>query len=255
MKAQSACRDLHLSGDSEVMIAQEQAVICKKGLLKSVQGTLILTSTRLIFVCGAEDIESFTSQVEKKEPVSKKISDESRNFALDLEDQGGILVFSEVDSLESIPASPLNLFIPISDIKSVSGHHGIAGMPNLKVEWSESDKDRQNEFEQTLTGGRRKPISDWKELIQKLRDGTLKLRTNIPSPPEETLEGKVAIVMGDLQEKGLIEIEEQVERMYKIDLDPDEIQQACEKLVSQGFLAEQKDSSGDTFYWKISPII
>ncbi len=237
------------------MIAQEQAVICKKGLLKSVQGTLILTSTRLIFACGAEDIESFTNQVDKKEPASEKIADRSRNLALDLESQGGIVVFSDVDSLGSIPASPLNLFIPISGIKSISGHHGIAGMPNLKLEWSEAGRDRQSEFEQTLTGGKKKPISDWKEWIQKLRDGSLKIQMTSPAPPEDTLEGKIAAVMGDLQEKGPLEIEEQVETIYKIDLDPDEVQHACEKLVSQGFLAVLKDSSGGTFYRKVSPII
>lgn len=234
------------------MIAQEQGVLCKKGLIKSVQGTLVLTNLRLIFACGAENIESFDNQVDSKEPTSKKLSEETKNLALDLQSEGGILVYSDIDSLTSIPENPSNLFVQLSSIKSVSGHKGIAGMPKLKVSWLERAETKETEFEQTITGGK-KNLADWAEVIQSLKAGMLELRS-IPEPPsKDSLEGKVALVMGDMQEKGLFEIQEEVESRFKVDLDPDELERACENLVSKGYLIKEPDSTGDDFYRKAPP--
>jgi hypothetical protein len=234
------------------MIAQEQAVVCKKGLVKSVQGTLILTTNRLIFSCGAEKIESMSKDT-RNERASDKVSDETDNIALGFQGELGILSYSDVESLSSIPPDPSNIFIPISSIKSVSGHKGIVGMPRLKVKWAEGNVEKEAEFEQTITGKKRN-LSEWAELILGLQSGTLHIADLPKIPPVDTLEGKVAQVMGDMQEKGIFEIEQQVEREFELDLDPDAVEQACEKLVSLGVLTRAEDSSGEAFYRKVSPI-
>jgi hypothetical protein len=233
--------NLNSDSSDELMIAQEQGVILKKGLLKSLQGTLIFTTSRLIFSCGNENVE--------------QVSDESDNFVVDIQGESGVLVYSDVESLTSIPPSPSNLFIPISSIKSTTGHRGIGVMPRLKVTWIEDSNEKQAEFEQTLTGEKTKRnLNDWAELIQKLKSGNLKLKKLPPPPSKDSLEGKVAYVMGDMQEKGVLEIEQEVEQEFKMDLDPDQIEKVCDGLVSIGFLVQVGDPTGDKFYRKASPI-
>jgi hypothetical protein len=38
-----------------------------------------------------------------------------------------------------------------------------------------------------------------------------------------------------MQEKGVFEIENKVEQNFGVDLDPDDVEAACEKLASAGF--------------------
>ncbi len=57
-----------------------------------------------------------------------------------------------------------------------------------------------------------------------------------------------------MQEKGVFEIEEETETQFKLDLDPDNVEAACEKLASMGFLDKTPDNSGEVFYRKISPL-
>ena len=134
------------------MIAQEQAVVCKKGLVKSVQGTLILTTNRLIFSCGAEKIREHVKRHSERASASDKVSDETDNIALGFQGELGILSYSDVESLSSIPPDPSNIFIPISSIKSVSGHKEWSACRALKVKWAEGNVEKEAEFEQTITG-------------------------------------------------------------------------------------------------------
>jgi hypothetical protein len=242
-----------LTQETELMIAQEQGAVWKKGPVKSIQGTLVLTSARLIFSCGNENIESFANQSDRGEPTSRKFSDDVKNVALGIQAEEGILVYSDVESLSSIPGNPSNLFIQLGAIESAAGHAAIVGMPKLKVIWNDGSR-REAEFEQTVTGGRKRKLSEWADIITGLKTGTTKIRP-LPEPPQkDSLEGKIAFVLGDMQEKGLFEIEEEVETQFKIDADPDQIQSACESLKDQGILVREGDSTGDPFYRKKSPI-
>jgi hypothetical protein len=212
------------------MVAQEQGVLCKTGVIKSVQGTLILTNQRLIFVCGEEEVEE-----------------------LNVSPESGLLTYSDVDSLASIQPNPSNLSLSLSSIMSSKGHRGI-GHPRLEVSWQENTSKNVTEFEQTLTGKGRMSLDKWADVIQKIKTGAIKLKAMPSVPSEQTLEGKIAVVLGDMQEKGLFEIEEQVESRFKIEADPDEIEQACEKLASNGILVALNDPSGEKFYRKVSPL-
>ncbi len=64
------------------------------------EGTLLLTNRRLIFVCTHEKEDEL-----KTSPFGKMA-----------------LVYSDVENLVSIPAGGDNLFIEISTISSVKGH-------------------------------------------------------------------------------------------------------------------------------------
>jgi hypothetical protein len=61
-------------------------------------------------------------------------------------------------------------------------------------------------------------------------------------------------IMADMREKGLLQIEESVEDEYGIELDPDQVQEASDNLVSQHLLIRSPDSSGDVFYRRASPL-
>jgi hypothetical protein len=256
---------LKLSDDSptqsdEVIIAQEQDAVNKPihmGLLKDVEGTLVLTNKRLIFACGDEKLTRFAKKVTGDEPAGEIIEEEAENALLDFESLGGSLFYSEIEDLKHISQNPKNLFIPLSAITSIAGEkHRVLGRPVLKISWND-DKSRtvkSTEFQERLTGeSRTKNLNDWAPVIEQLKAGTIRVQKLPPAPPIDTLEGKIAFMMGDLQDKGLMEIEEEVEQAFKIELEPDDVEEACKKLVSAGFL-DKGDDDVDDFYRKRSPV-
>jgi hypothetical protein len=245
----------------EIIIAQEQDAINKPihlGLFKEVTGTLILTNKRLIFAVGGEKDETVTNDATGNQSIGRKIGEETENLILDSEDIGGYLFYSEIEDLNKIPPNPKNLYIPLSSITSISGEKGeILGRPTLKISWKDEKSEtlKSTEFQEVLTGRhRKKNLNDWASVIEQLKAGTLKIQSLPPAPSKDSVEGKIAYVMGDMQEKGLNEIQEEVERAFKVDLDPDEVEGACDKLVSIGFLDKDVSDPVQAFYRKRSPI-
>ena len=57
-----------------------------------------------------------------------------------------------------------------------------------------------------------------------------------------------------MQEKGALAIEEEVEERYHMDLDPDDVVSACNKLVRMGLITKADTDEGDPFYTRISPL-
>jgi hypothetical protein len=230
----------YMSEQREVILAQEQGANMRSvGKLKEVEaefegvreGTLILTNKRLIFVCTNE----------KREELPIGYFGEH------------LLLYSEVRDLDSISNGSPNVFIPLSSALA-KGHKGELGRPSLEVSWEEQDGKHNLVFTETLTGRRKRNLNDWAVLVNEARQGSLKLNT-LPDPPStDTLEGKVMHVMADMQEKGLFEVEESIEDEYKVDLDPDEVETACNSLVSKHLFVRVPDSSGDSFYRRTSPL-
>ncbi|MHB1909074.1 MAG: hypothetical protein ACYCQJ_09440 [Nitrososphaerales archaeon] len=242
----------------EIILAEEQDVIYKPthlGLKDSLEGTIVLTNKRLIFACGSEKIEEFSNQATKNEPLEEKVSKESANLGMDLVGGNAPLTYSDVQDLKSIPPSEKNLFVPISSIQQIKGHSGFIGRPNLKVRWQGEGKEYETEFQQILTSSeRKKKLSDWAGVIQKLKSGSLFIQSLPALPSTDTLEGKISYVMGDMQTKGTLEIEQEVEARFKVDLEPDDVERACAELASQKILDVIDDGSGDLFYKKRSPL-
>ena len=207
-----------------------------KSASEKVQGTLILTDKRLLFVSA-----------NKEEDVDVTFEGVSRRT--------GTLRYADVENLKQIPESPNNLSISLSAIGRVSGSEGIIHPPSLKIDWQESGKTRHAEFSEEIIGGRKKDLRDWAKVIDGLRSGKTAIQRprNVP-PDTDSLEGKILYVLGDMQEKGAFEIEEEVEDEFKVDTDPDEVETAADKLVSDGFLDVTPDKSGDKFYRKRSPL-
>ena len=229
----------------EVMLAQEQAVIRRgPGVRKEVEGafglggetegTLVLTDKRLVYVHGNE----------KKESLRIGAWSAKRLF------------FSDVESLDAMPLDSASVEIPVDSISRVKGHRGEATDPKLEVEWNDkAGATKSTEFVEQITGGsRRKNLNDWAGVIEKLKAGKLKISSLPPAPGTETLEWKILGVLGDMQEKGALAIESEVEEKYKLDLDPDEVEEACEKLVSTRLVKEVVVKGEDTYYRKVSPL-
>jgi len=229
----------------EVMLAQEQAVIRRgTGIRKGVEGafgfggqtegTLVLTDTRLVYVHGNEKEESL------------RIGGFSAKR----------LFFSDVESLGSMPLDSASVEIPISKIVKASGHHGEAIAPKLEVSWTDGGgAPRATEFVQQISGAsRRRNLNDWAKVIEKLRAKELKITPLPPAPSGDTLEGRVLVVLGDMQEKGLMTVESEVEERYKVDLDPDDVEAACEKLVATGLILKPVPRYEDLYYRKVSPL-
>jgi hypothetical protein len=229
----------------ESILAQEQAVTMrglgvKKELAAEVgvgekEGTLVLTNKRLIFVCTDEKEEDVHLGYTPLTPTAH-------------------LLFSEVEDLGEIPQDPRNTFISISSVTSAIGHKGGLAKPKLEVRWTAKTQEMGAEFTELLTGKRKKNLNDLAAVIQKLKSGGLTLIAVPKAPPIDTLEGKVVHVLSDMQEKGVFSIEAEIEEKFKIDVDPDEIQGACEGLAKDGALDRFPDPSGNIFYRRRSAL-
>ena len=232
---------LGLSGQSaEVILAQEQgAALSMTGKRKELEadfgvgeleGTLVLTDRRLIFVCTDEKMVTL--------PVGYFQA---------------TLIFSEVEEVSQIPQKPPNIFVTISSIVSVKPHGGRLERPGFELEWKDSGTRRSFLIVQGEER-RGKGLKDWVPIIENLKAGRQKLVTIPQPPPIDTLEGRVVRVLSDMQEKGVLEIEEEIEDQFKVDLDPDEVQAACDAVASKGIIRRYPDSSGDIFYRRASPL-
>lgn len=199
------------------------------------EGTLVLTTARLIFVCTDE----------KRNDIHVGYAPFSPTIHL---------LFSDVDDLDEIPQNQRNVSILISSITSAVGHSGEITRPKLEVRWTAETEEKGAEFTAVLTGRRKKNLSDWAAIIQRQKKGNLSLVTVPKAPPIDTLEGKIVRVLSDMQEKGMFTIEEDVEAKFEVDLGSDEVQEACEKLAKDGALDRFPDSSGDVFYRRRSPL-
>ncbi|MDG6915562.1 MAG: hypothetical protein JRM90_06295 [Nitrososphaerota archaeon] len=225
------------------MLAQEQAVIRRsQGLRKEVEaavgvgeteGTLILTDRRLVYVHGDE------------KEVALPIGEWSAKR----------LYFADVDALDSMVMDSASVEIPLSVISKASGHKLEALAPKLEVTWTDGGNTRKDEFVQQVTGrSRRKNLDDWAGVIQRLKAGSASLVKLPPAPKGETLEGKVMVVLGDMQQKGLFTIEEEVEERYKVDLDPDDVEAACARLVASGLVKRFSASDEDDSFARVSAL-
>lgn len=223
------------------MLAQEQGVVMREaGAAKELEGqlggelegTLLLTNHRLLFVCSNEQEDDV---------------------------RGGLgtmrLVYSDVEDLASIPGGENNVFIELTSISSVKGHTGHVTKPSLEVKWQEGTGEKGRVFIEHLTGrSRRRNLNDWAKVMERLKTGEQKL-VQLPQPPTtDTLDGKVYRVLADMQRKGVFEIEEEAEKQFGSKLDPDDVQAACDRLVNSGLLKKIPDPSGDNYYQKCSPL-
>jgi len=230
-------------GTDELMLAQEQGVIMRGAGAKKelegdfgfggeLEGTLILTNRRLVFV--------ITNEKEDDLPLGPL---------------GKMRVFySDVEDLGSIPTDAGNLFVPIFSISSVSGHKMELTRPSLEVKWLDGSEEKGVVFIEIVTGrSRKRNLNDWAPVIERLKMSGQKLIPIPKAPDIETLEGKIMRILSDMQWKGILGIEEEVETSFKTQLDLDEVQAACDKLCSQGLL-KQRSEAGDVFYRKRSPL-
>ncbi len=227
------------------MLAQEEAVINRgPGIRKGVEaafglggeteGTLILTDRRLVYVHGDEKEEDLQIGA-----LSKKR-----------------LFLADVDSLNSMKLDSASFEIPIPSIIKVSGHNGEAIAPKLEVKWTDkSGVVRETEFVQQITGGsRRKNLNDWPNVIEKLGAKEQKISV-LPVPPDAgTLQGRILAVLGDMQDKGLLTIEDEVEERFGVDLDPDEVEEACQRLVAAGLVRKVAPQGEGPYFRKVSPL-
>jgi len=227
------------------MLAQEEAVINRgPGIRKGVEGafglggetegTLVLTDKRLVYVHGDE----------------KEVDIRLGTF------KGKRLFFSDVEDLGSMAIDPASFEIVISTVTEVAGHGGEAIAPKLEVRWTDkSGAARATEFVQQITGGSRKRnLNDWAKVVEKLRRNQQKIITLPSAPADDSLEGRVLGALGDMQEKGLFTIESEIEERFGLDLDPEEVEEACGRLVAAGLVKNLAPPEEDPYYRKVSPL-
>lgn len=224
--------------NQEIILAQEQSVLRKIRTDNEVEGTLILTDKRIIFVGATEETDLRIGTV--------------------FSPSGGVarLRFTDVNDLNSIPSTPENLSIPLNEVELEKGEKGFLRNPRLQIKWKDSGVERKTEFIAEITDpSRKKGLKDWAKVIDSLKAGTIKINyPSVPPPTTESLEGKVLYILGDMQDKGTFEIEEQTENLFKLDLDPDDVEAACKKLVSAGLVDLIESKDGDSFFRKRSPL-
>ena len=232
------------SQPGEVILTQEQSVDRGSGGKEQeggfgaglTEGTLVLTNKRLVFVTMGEAEEDLSEPTDFN-PFGKLK-----------------LFYSDAEDLKSIPADPDNLIVPLASITSVKGQKGNGAKPKLEVKWLDGRRERRVEFSQRLTGKRTRNLDDWARTVEKLRKGKQPLISLPKAPGIDTLQGQVLRVLSDSQEKGILAIEHLVEDAFKIDLDPDKVKVASEKLTSAGLVKRRRDAGGESFYHKLSPL-
>ncbi|TLX97238.1 MAG: hypothetical protein E6K96_03860 [Thaumarchaeota archaeon] len=232
------------SQPGEVILTQEQSVDRGSGGKEQeggfgaglMEGTLVLTNKRLVFVTMGEAEEDLSEPTDFN-PFGKLK-----------------LFYSDAEDLKSIPADPDNLIVPLASITSVKGQKGNGAKPKLEVKWLDGRRERRVEFSQRLTGKRTRNLDDWARTVEKLRKGKQPLISLPKAPGIDTLQGQVLRVLSDSQEKGILAIEHLVEDAFKIDLDPDKVKVASEKLTSAGLVKRRRDAGGESFYHKLSPL-
>jgi hypothetical protein len=234
--------------NSEFILAQEQGTIMRRAGAKKelesefgaggeTEGTLVLTNRRLMFVTTDEREEDLP------EPSLLNPFEKERVF------------FSEVEDIDSIPHDPRNLFIQLESITSAAGRNPELERPHLQIAWTSGEGSKTSLFIETLTGrSRKKNLNDWAAVIERLKAGTQKLVRLPKAPGAETLEGRVLLVMGDMQERGPFAIKAAIEDALKVEVEEDDVESACDRLVTAGLLLSGSDSSGETFYHKASPL-
>jgi len=207
------------------------------GTMKNMVGTLILTDRRLLFV-----------EADKEEEVNVGVSPVSGRYVT--------VRYADVKDLNEVSANPNNLTVPLGSIQTATSSGGILRPPELKVTWkAKSGQLEHAVFSEELINDRKKNLKDWAKVIIGLNAGKIIPRKpSAPVPGMDSLEGKILHVLGDMQEKGPLEIEEEAEQEFKIDLDPDQVEAACQKLFLMGFVDQTPDNSGETFYRKRSPL-
>jgi hypothetical protein len=227
----------------EIILAEEEAVINRGvGFVQEVEsgldlggeteGNLVLTNLRLVYVHGGEkEVDLPVGTLSKKK-----------------------LYISDVDELDSIRGDPSNITIHISSITSVKGHRRPGSAPKLEVRWNEGVQKSTEFVEQETGASRRRNLNDWAPVIERLRAGTQKITMLLPPPDRDSLEGRILLDLDDMQEKGLMTIEGDVEKKFGLALDPDEVKSACEKLASQGLIKRTNPSEEGPFYVKISAL-
>ena len=221
----------------EIILAEEQSVLNKTGFMKETQGTLILTNKRLVFVAANQELDFRVSTI-----ISPGSMEHFR--------------FADVDDLKNVPAYPENLSIPINEIEIEKGVEYFFENPHLKIKWLDRGSEKKAQFIADINStGRKIDLKDWVKVIDSLKSGTLKITSPATHPPNrDTLEGKVLYILGDMQDKGLLEIEEQAEEYFKLELGPDDVEAACQKLTTLGLVDKVESNSGDSFYRRRSPL-
>ncbi len=230
----------------ETILAQEQGVINRgAGFVQDVEagfdaskteseGTLILTNKRVIYARG--DTKENLPIVGGLAPGSKAI------------------IFMDADDLDDIKNDPANLWIELKSITSATGHKRMGQNPKLEITWN-TGRERKTEFVQQITGGsRKKNLNDWAPVILRLKERTQKF-TALPSAPDPaSLEGRIYHQLGDFEERGPLTIENEIEKRYNIELEPDDVEAACEKLVAQGLIAKTSVSGEAPYYVRVSAL-
>jgi hypothetical protein len=206
---------------------------------KESEGTLILTNNRLIYARG---------------DTNEKLSG-TGSFVGDILGSGSkSIVFLDADDLDDIKSDPANLWIELKSIVSVTGHKRMAQAPKLEVRWN-AGSERKTEFIQQITGSsRKKNLNDWAPVIERLKEGKQVFKPLPSAPDTATLEGRIYHLLSDYEERGPLTIEDEVEKRYKVELEPEDVEAACQKLVEQGLVEKTSVSGEAPFYEKVSPL-
>lgn len=249
-------------GEDEIILAEEQGAARRINPIRSSTGTLVLSNRRIVFL---------RADYWNDGPLLPPIGD---GGFMRMPDIG----YKEVYNLEELAKEPnlfsgegnLNLSIDLESITNAKGNSGeLFGRPSLTVEWRTKEKLNSNQqelavFHQEFTGSREKNLNDWADVIMKLKshfledviEASLSRKKDIPAI--ETLEGKVLYILGDLQTKGVFEIESELKKRFQghgleFDLDPEKIESACQILIEQDWILTI-EQDGIPAYRKTPPL-
>ena len=198
------------------------------------EGTLTFTTKHLIFV---------SSNGNHSETTTDESAPESEAGNTDSEDPEVTVADSDTFS------------IPLSSIVSVEGKRGMF-RPSLTVYWRDDAQNETSKMEfiqktrHVSTSGN---INDWESKIHHLSTAQVmvaqEINSAMHSAEPRSVPTKILGVLNDGEWKGLIQIERELREQYGTEIDIDELETQCNKLVTEKIL--ERDKIGE-FYRKLN---
>jgi hypothetical protein len=207
-----------VSTRSETTIRQESSVLCRNSLVL-LEGTLTLTEKRLMFSAGPK--------------------------------------FETGDSQDRPETDSGDLSIPLTSITSVLGKRGML-RPSLTVFWrdDESGNSSKTEFSQKSRHpptSQEKNINEWDSEIRSMslsEIATAQMK-NSAQMNQDGIASKIVGILEEGQWKGFMQIERELEEKYGTQIDPDELEEECKKLVAEKVI--EQDKVGEFYRKRSSP--
>ncbi|MCL5069210.1 MAG: hypothetical protein M1368_12790, partial [Thaumarchaeota archaeon] len=215
--------------------SRSRPVFCRSSLVL-IEGDLTLTNKRLLFVSS-----------KGRPPVTEPE---------DLVPESTKVVEDDEDPENPPDQGSQSFSIPLSSIVNVEGKRGML-RPSLTVYWRDDSQNPTAKMEfiqKTRRVSSSENINEWGSEILRISFAdislTQKKNSDLEAVDQESVASKILGILDADEWKGLFQIKKELREEYDTDIDIDELETQCNKLVTEKLV--ERDEIGE-FYRKLIP--